>query len=177
MLAQGINSPLASSTGRLFDAVAGILGICRERVSYEGQAAILLEARAQEYLSGATVRGYPLALKSLQSDSVPVLSSQPMWYELLTDLRQGKDLSYIAAAFQVGLGAAIAETVTFLQSKYDFNTVVLSGGVWQNTLLLTQVKNALKTVSIKAIAPNNIPLNDGGISLGQVLIALARNLA
>jgi hydrogenase maturation protein HypF len=176
MLAQGINSPLASSTGRLFDAVAGILGICRERVSYEGQAAILLEARAQDYLCEGTVRGYPWALKSLQSDSVAVLSSQPMWYELLTDLRQGKDLSYIAAAFQVGLGEAIAKTVAFLQSKYDFNTVVLSGGVWQNTLLLTQVKNSLSALNFRLVTHKHLPSNDGGISLGQALIALARNL-
>ena len=173
MLAKGINSPLASSAGRLFDAVAAALGICREKASYEGQAAIYLEAIAAEYLQSSTVEGYTF---DWEQSATLILKADSLWLELLTDLQKGKDLGYIAASFHLGLATAITRTVITLQEKYPFTEVVLTGGVFQNLLLLTQVKERLNEYGFTLLTPSLVPANDGGLSLGQGIIAAARNL-
>ena len=173
MLTKGINSPLASSAGRLFDAVAAALGICREKASYEGQAAIYLEAIAAEYLQSSTVEGYTF---DWEQSATLVLKADSLWLELLTDLQRGKDLGYIAASFHLGLARAITGTVITLQQKYPFTEVVLTGGVFQNLLLLTQVKERLNEYGFTLLTPSLVPANDGGLSLGQGIIAAARNL-
>lgn len=172
ILKQGINSPQASSAGRLFDAVAAALGICRQGVSYEGQGAIWLEALAAEYLESAAVQGYSF---NLGAGNPRILAPDPMWLQLLPDLQQGQDLGYMAAAFHVGLAEAIAQMAFLLQRDYGFTQVVLSGGVFQNPILLAEVKQRLERSGLVPLTHSAVPPNDGGLSLGQATIAAARN--
>jgi hydrogenase maturation protein HypF len=179
MLVQGINSPLASSCGRLFDAVAAALNLCRERCSYEGQAAIALETLAEEFL--ATENG-PIDAEqfaysfTLTHAPIPVLESRPLWQALLTDLQQDATKPAIAARFHFGLAKAIVQTVRTLQQRHSFTHVALTGGVFQNCLLLQQVQQQLTALDFTVLNHSLVPPNDGGLSLGQAAIAAARSL-
>lgn len=170
MLAKSINSPLASSTGRLFDAVAAALGICRDLVSYEGQGAIELEALV-DHIDEQT--GYTF---EIIPDVISCLEPRLMWQELLTDIQQGVSHSVIAARFHLGLAKAIASMVNHLQESHSFTQVALTGGVFQNQVLLEQVSKLLKLMGLTVLTHSLVPANDGGLSLGQVAIAAARSI-
>lgn len=183
MIEKGINTPVASSCGRLFDAVAAALGLSQERCSYEGQGAIALEARAGSFL--ATPRGqqdanqfaYPFVIdQRLDCSHVPILEPAPMWQALLTDLKQGVSIGAIAARFHVGLATAIATMVMGLHQQYPFRHVALTGGVFQNALLHTQVSRRLVALNFRVLTHHHVPPNDGGIALGQAAIAAALSL-
>ncbi|MGB3639274.1 MAG: carbamoyltransferase HypF [Rivularia sp. (in: cyanobacteria)] len=174
---KSLNTPLTSSTGRLFDAVAAAIGICREQCSYEGQAAIEMEAliddkkllnKRKETLT------YPFKLNFL--DSIYYIDPHPMWKALLKDLQQQTPRKIIAEKFHVGLAIAIVETVNTLRQQHPINQVALTGGVFQNRILLTQVTNRLQTSGISVLTHSLVPCNDGGLSLGQAVIAAARYL-
>jgi len=170
MLATRMGSPLASSAGRLFDAVAAAVGCCRESASYEGQGAIELEALIQP--DTPTDKPYPLAIA--QSNQTPILSAAPLWPALLRDLQQGTDRPVIAARFHWGLAAAIAQLAVDLAERDRLEQVVLSGGVFQNQVLLVAVSEQLRQQGLTVLTPHDVPPNDGGLSLGQVAIAAAR---
>lgn len=181
MLEKGINSPLASSCGRLFDAVAAAIGICRESCSYEGQAAINLEALATEYLyllnDAEEIEGYKFNLLNLQPDSkfpLTYLVPLPMWQSLLIDIKQSATLALMAAKFHQGLAIAISEMVAEFHQSWEFNQVALTGGVFQNQLLLKGVRDILTKMGLEVLTHTQVPPNDGGLSLGQVAIAAAR---
>lgn len=177
MLAQGIHSPLASSCGRLFDAVAAAIGICREHCSYEGQAAISLETLATDYLnSNPKISASPYSLAITWDQARLILDPSPLWTTLLTDLHQGIEVGAIAARFHRGLAKGITRMVIQLRADQDFNQVALSGGVWQNGLLLHQVSQALTALGLIVITHHQVPPNDGGLSLGQAAIAAARTI-
>lgn len=168
MLANGINAPLASSAGRLFDAVAGALDICRERQSYEGQAAMLLETIAAPHM--ARVEPYP----TLTSDTpIAVLSFAPMWRELLRDLANGAQAGFIAARFHRTLISALVDCVMQIAGHHDIQSVALSGGVFQNRILLDGVGTELEQSGLRVLRHRRVPANDGGLSLGQAAIASA----
>ncbi len=168
MLTTQLRSPLASSAGRLFDAVAAAVGHCRDVASYEGQGAIELEALVQP----AVVEPYSF---TLYADREPlVLSAQPLWPELLKDLQQGVEKSVIAARFHHGLAKAISELAITLAAYHQLSQVVLSGGVFQNQVLLIAVQDRLRQKGLTVLTPHEVPPNDGGLSLGQVAIATAR---
>ncbi|MDY7005174.1 MAG: carbamoyltransferase HypF [Cyanobacteriota bacterium] len=178
MMEKGINSPLASSCGRLFDAVAAAIGICREFCSYEGQAAINLEALATEYLlnDAKEIEGYQFNMFKLDTDSkfpLTYLVPQPMWQCLLTDIKQSASPALMAARFHQGLAIAISEMVAELHQSCEFNQVALSGGVFQNKLLLSGVSDRLIEMGLEVLTHSQVPPNDGGLSLGQVVIAAA----
>lgn len=99
-----------------------------------------------------------------------------MWQALLTDLRQDVAKSAIAARFHLGLAKAIVQTVKMLQQQHSFTQVALTGGVFQNCLLLQQVQQQLKTLNFTVLNHSLVPSNDGGLSLGQAAIAAARSL-
>ncbi|NJN08064.1 MAG: carbamoyltransferase HypF [Richelia sp. SL_2_1] len=169
-----LNSPLTSSTGRLFDAVAAAIGICREKCSYEGQAAIEMEALIDEKLLNKhkEIRTYPFKLNFL--DNIYYIDPYPMWKTLLKDLQQQTAAKIIAAKFHLGFAIAIVETVNTLRKQHSINHVVLTGGVFQNRILLEQVTNRLKTSRISVLTHSLVPCNDGGLSLGQAVIAAAK---
>ncbi len=182
MLEKGINSPLASSCGRLFDAVAAAIGICRESCSYEGQGAIALETLAQQWILNhpEEIAFYPFSIenKEIKEESkLLYLEPRPMWQALLADLQQGTSPTAIAAKFHRGLAKAIALMVEKIQSNYteaSINQVALTGGVFQNQILLLEVSSLLQEKGFNVLIHNQVPPNDGGLSLGQVAITASQ---
>ncbi len=171
MMATGLNSPKAVSAGRLFDAVAGALGICAEATTYEGQAAIELEALAQTANSAAGAYGFDLL-----GDGPRVIGWAPMWSALLRDLATGTAPAVIARRFHNGVAAAVARTALDLAAGRGLDTVVLSGGVFQNRLLLEAARTTLDRAGLAVLLPSELPANDGGLALGQAAVAAARAL-
>ncbi|GIV66166.1 MAG: carbamoyltransferase HypF [Bellilinea sp.] len=159
-LERRINTPLTSSMGRLFDAVAGLLGI-RDRVTYEGQAAIELENLADENELGV----YPF---SINKDEVDLLM---LWEAILSDWRKGIPPPIIAGRFHNAVAHLILEAAQTIRQISGVKTVVLSGGVWQNQLLLKKTLPLLENSSFEVLTHQRVPANDGGIALGQALIA------
>jgi len=167
MIDAELNSPLASSAGRLFDAVAAALGVCPNTVAYEGQAAIELEALASPYF--AEQSGSPYGFRCEQA----VLYWQPLWEALLADLRAGVATGVIAARFHQTLATAVACVAGDLCQRHGTETVVLSGGVLQNRLLLERTAELLRERGLVVLSPGLLPANDGGLSFGQVVIGAA----
>ncbi len=168
MMERGVNSPLASSAGRLFDAVAAALGVCRERATYEGEAAIQLEALSAPHVDDPAAAGYPVQLRARQLDVAP------LWQALLNDLEQGADPGLIGARVHNGVATAIAATADALCREHGLDTVALGGGVFQNRLLLEGVGGRLRQGGRRVLAPRQAPANDGGLSLGQVAVGCCR---
>ncbi|MBE9001200.1 carbamoyltransferase HypF [Nostoc sp. LEGE 12447] len=174
LIEKKINSPPASSVGRLFDAVAAAIGICPEECSYEGQAAIAMEAivDVSSLNNDKEALIYPFSFSF--SDSIYCIDSRPMWQALLDDLQQQIPKPVIAARFHKGLANAIVEMVKHLCEENLINQVALTGGVFQNCILLQQVSKPLETLGIKVLTHSLVPANDGGLSLGQAVIAAAK---
>jgi hydrogenase maturation protein HypF len=173
MVAKGINSPPASSTGRLFDAVAAAVGVERVAVSYEGQAAIELEALAAQ--ARGTSGGYPFGIE--RPDAMPaVLDPAPMWVALLDDLAAGTEPAVMAARFHRGLAGAVVALAADLAGEARIGTIALSGGVLQNRTLFEALSEGLRRTGLKVLAHRQVPANDGGLSLGQAAVATARRL-
>ena len=171
MIERGVNSPPASSAGRLFDAVAASLGLCREATSFEGQAAIELEALAESAPDEDSA--YPV---DLGAGSPRVLAWAPLWRALLDDLAGDLPPARIAARFHNGLIAAIVTMSRDLALARAVETVALSGGVFQNRLLLEGVIEGLEADGLNVLSPQEVPANDGGLSLGQACIVAAQRL-
>jgi hydrogenase maturation protein HypF len=162
-----LNSPLTSSAGRLFDAVSALLGV-RDAVNYEGQAAIELEQLAEphergEYLAAVAGTG-PLVIAG--SDLVRAAAE---------DLLAGVAPSVIAARFHNGIVDVIVRCCAELRETTGLSTVALSGGVFQNLLLLEGVVEGLRGNEFRVLTHSRVPTNDGGISLGQAVVAAARD--
>ncbi len=178
MVTKGMNAPLASSCGRLFDAVAAAVGLCRERVTYEGQAAIELEALVtHELLSTQEEYAYRFCIDS--TDSLPVMDSAPMWQSLLDDLAQNLPAGVIAARFHLGLANTLATMAQQLINTGGIRltgTIALSGGVFQNRILFERVVARLRTAGYAVLTHSRVPANDGGLALGQAAIAVAQQL-
>ena len=167
------NTPLTSSVGRLFDAVAGLLGICADGVNYEGQAAIELESLA---ISAADEReSYSMQVSSTQPI---VIDSSVMWEQIIRDLQAQVPASQIAARFHNTVVRSVVQTALSLAERHDFDTVALSGGVMQNSLLFKGVLDGLNQGGIQRVLTHRrVPTNDGGLSLGQGVVAAARRAA
>ena len=171
---KSLNTPFTSSMGRLFDAVAAAIGICREECSYEGQAAIEMEALIDKNLleQRKETLTYPFSLNFL--DSIYYIDPCPMWQMVLNDLKQQTPAKIIAAKFHIGLAIAIVEMVNILRKQNSINYVALTGGVFQNSILLEQVTKGLQASGISVLTNSLVPCNDGGLSLGQAVIAAAK---
>jgi hydrogenase maturation protein HypF len=176
LIDQGVNSPRASSVGRLFDAVARAVGICQEECSYEGQAAIALEALVDinSLNNHEETQTYPFSISFL--DSIYCIDSSSMWQVLLKDLLQQTPPAIIAIKFHQGLAKIIVEMVSHLSKEHLISQVVLTGGVFQNCILLQQVTQELQVLGIDVLTHSLFPANDGGISLGQAVIAAAKSV-
>lgn len=172
MIERRINSPLTSSCGRLFDAVAAALNICGESISYEGQAAIELESCCVDL---AAVDGYKFALE--QRDGLLQLNPSPLWRALFDDLVRDEDIAVMAARFHAGLAAAVVAAVEALQAQFRVKpSIALSGGVFQNRTLLETVSCQLDRKGYRVLCHRQVPANDGGLALGQAVVAAARRL-
>jgi len=164
MLARGVNAPLTSSMGRLFDAFAALSGL-RQRSSYEGQAAAALEFAAGDEVAG---KGYEFALRqSFEADGALELDWQPALESMLADLRAGVDVGAISRASHDGLIAAIIAVA----ERVGTRRVVLTGGCFQNTLLSEGAIAALVAAGFEPVWHQSVPPNDGGIALGQAVWA------
>jgi len=151
-----------TSAGRLFDTAAALLGFTRE-ISFEGQAAIWLEHRART--ARPDVDGYPMPFDGEELDFRPLLAA------LIEDRRAGRPGPEIARAFHHGLAAGIAGAVLELASRENLDIVVLSGGVFQNRLLLDRLVALLRRESLTVWTNREVPANDGGLSLGQAALS------
>lgn len=162
-LEKKINTPMTSSMGRLFDAVSALAGV-RQKVNYEGQAAIEFEAMADSAEAGQYVFG-------VEAGRVRVGSAVE---SLIKDVMAGIPTSKISARFHNGLAEAVRETVQKISRETSLRSVVLSGGVWQNITLLRKTISLLSKDGFEIYIHREVPTNDGGLSLGQAYIAASR---
>jgi hydrogenase maturation protein HypF len=162
-LEKKINSPMTSSMGRLFDAAAAVAGV-RQRVNYEGQAAIEFEALADE----AEAESYPFVLDQAQ---VGVRSA---FEALVKDVLAYVPIPSISAKFHNGLADVVRLAVNQISKDTSIRTVALSGGVWQNITLLRRTLSLLRADDYQVYLHHQVPTNDGGLSLGQAIIAATR---
>jgi len=167
MIDREIHSPRTSSCGRLFDAVAALVGV-RSTVNYEAQAAIELEMAGHE----STDEGhYPLDL--IPEGPGWQIGTRSLFESLLGDLDSKTDLKDISRRFHRGLAMLFAELAEKIRKQHKLNRVCLSGGCFQNSLLFEILWNALRERSFEVYFHTEVPAGDGGISLGQALIAAA----
>lgn len=170
MIEHRLNAPLASSCGRLLDAVAAALGLCLPGQSYEGQAAAELERLA--CLATETGEPYPFALS--WQEGLMTLDPAPMWQSLIQDVGCGLPAPAVASKFHLGLVRGWLAVIEYFANKHHYSKVVLSGGVFQNRLLLEALAGELTERGIQALIPRRVPANDGGLALGQAVVAAAR---
>ncbi len=168
MIKRGVNSPLTSSCGRLFDAVAALVGI-RQRVTYEAQAAIELEMAIEA--SDEDV-AYPLALAP--EGNGWLIDTRPLFEALLRDLRRGLSAGAISRRFHNGLVEIFARLARLLRERTRLNRVCLSGGTFQNAYLLEHLCARLGTNGFEVFTHAEVPAGDGGLSLGQAVVAAHR---
>jgi len=156
-------APVTTSMGRLFDAVSALCGI-RARVTYEGQAALELEAAADRFERGS----YPMQLADGCFDARETIRA------VLHDLEDDIPIEVISARFHEGLARATAAACVTAAEQSATDTVVLSGGVFQNRVLLERSGALLADAGLRVLVPERLPPNDGGISFGQVAVTAAR---
>ena len=166
MITKGINSPLTSSLGRLFDGVAAVCGI-RQKVNFEGQAAMELEMAAVDD-SGAF---YEYAW---DHDGAYRVLPAPIIQGVVDDIIAGKPVGEISIRFHRTLIQLFAELCVVIGKERELSRVVLSGGVFQNLILLTGLTRALEEKGFTVFSHQQVPTNDGGISLGQAVVAAAK---
>ncbi len=169
MLANNVNTPRTSAMGRLFDAVAALIGV-RDIATYEAQAAIELEMLADENC----VQEYPFEISNARPR---LLKMDATCRAIVHDLQNGISQNSIAAKFHNTIASCIARTCELLRAETELERVVLGGGVFQNTRLLQQTGRALRAKNFQTYVPTKLPPNDGGISFGQALVANAQRLA
>jgi hydrogenase maturation protein HypF len=162
---RGINSPLTSSCGRLFDAVAALTGIC-PMTTFEAQAAIALELAARRAAIAHTPP-YPHAVTD-----EGIIRIGDTLAAIVDDVRAGRSPDEIAAAFHVTLAEIILSAAAWVRAAAGLSTVALSGGVFQNRLLLRLARERLRTGGFHVLSHRQVPTNDGGLSLGQAVIGL-----
>ena len=163
-IARGLNSPLTSSCGRLFDAVSALVGV-RGQIDYEAQAAVELEAIADENEDGY----YPFDIA--EQDGVEIVRFDGLFRAIITDLEKDVSMEVISARFHNTMSRIVLEMCQRLASKTGIKKIALSGGVFQNRLLLRLTKSALEKAGLSVLTHSQVPATDGGVSLGQAVIA------
>ncbi len=155
------NAPLTSSMGRLFDAVAALIGV-RNEVTYEAQAAMEMEALSKPFVSSAIV--YPYAV----GETIEV---KELFGALVHDVRRGESPGRIGARFHKTIAEIVVDICRFARLKTNLNEVALSGGVWHNHILFGLVCDGLEKQGFVVYFHKQVPPNDGGLALGQAVIA------
>jgi hydrogenase maturation protein HypF len=161
-LERRVNTVQTSSSGRLFDAVSSLAGV-RQEINYEAQAAIELETLVNEDVNEV----YEFALEK-------AIDSAPLIRAVVSDVKSGVPSGVIAAKFHNGMAAMIHDVCVYVREESDLNEVVLSGGVFQNVALLERVLPLLRTSGFTVYTHHLVPPNDGGLSLGQAMIAAVK---
>jgi hydrogenase maturation protein HypF len=175
MIDKKINVPLTSSLGRLFDGVAALLGL-RTTVTYEGQAAMELEMIAE----GNPNRLYEFRWKKKDNEEESYeenryrIETAPLIKGIVQDLTKGVAPSEISARFHATITHIISELTGLISKETGLNRIVLSGGVFQNAILLSGLSQSLTQTGFEVFSHSETPTNDGGIALGQALVAAAR---
>lgn len=164
MIVRNINSPMTSSAGRLFDAVSALLGI-RKEIHYEGQAAIELEMRADSADNGR----YEFDYKEHEGKTEIVL--EPVIKGIVADLEKGTGIGSISARFHNTVAGLVSDMCQKLRDQTALDRVALSGGVFQNALLMEKAYTLLDENGFKVYTHHRVPTNDGGLALGQAIIA------
>ena len=170
MMEKGVNSPLTSSCGRLFDAASALLGI-RDTVSFEGQAAMDFEYFAAFPVSGR----YPVTLE--REGEMLLIRPEPWFRCMVRDLISGEDLSVIGGRFHEVLVRSWVRVCLWVREETGVGRVALSGGVFQNRILLEYALSLLKEEGFQVLAHEKLPTNDACIALGQAVVAHARSSA
>jgi len=163
MLRRGINAPITTSAGRLFDAVACLVGL-RQVVNYEGQAAMELEFRLQGVTADET---YPFTVDQTSSDAPVILDWRPMLPELLLDVAAGVPVGWISARFH----NMLVEMMVAVAKRAGVECIALSGGCFQNAYLTERAVQRLRAEGFRPYWHQRVPPNDGGIALGQIVAA------
>jgi hydrogenase maturation protein HypF len=163
-----INSPLTSSMGRLFDAISALLGI-RGEIDYEGQAAVELEMSAYEEDYVHVQESYPYHI--VEEEGIRIVRLRDLLSTILEDLRQNISKGRISVKFHNTVAQMINEMCRLIADETGITQVALSGGVFQNRLLLRKTVSLLKSSGFQVFTHRQVPCNDGGISLGQAVIA------
>ena len=160
----GINSPLTSSCGRLFDAVSSLLGIC-DVISYEGEAAIELEMLADDRFED----GYHWPLPR---GKFPIaIDQEPLFHGIIHDLKARVPLAVISAKFHNAVAEMVSGVCCLIRERDGLSKVALSGGVFQNIYLLKRTLSHLRRRGFEPYIHHQVPCNDGGIALGQAVVA------
>jgi hydrogenase maturation protein HypF len=182
-LKHNINTPPTSSMGRLFDAVAALAGV-RQAVNYEAQAAIEFEAIIDQGLSTLEENQYyPFDIRFNQTPSpkshqralpppTMIIHAEPLLQALIKDLKEDTPVNLIASRFHNGVAEMVRQVCNLMRDHFDTGMVALSGGVWQNMVLLNKTIALLKEDGFQVIIHAQVPANDGGIALGQAAIAI-----
>jgi hydrogenase maturation protein HypF len=165
MMEQNLNSPLTSSCGRLFDAVAALIGI-RSRVTYEAQAAIELEMAIAD---DGDETSYPIDL--VVQNGVHVIDTRRLFEQILTDLDSGLPVSTVSRRFHNALIAAFTSLAESIRTQSLLTRVCLSGGTFHNAYLLMGLQKQLSESGFEVFVQSQVPAGDGGLSLGQAMIA------
>ncbi len=173
MISKNLNAPPSSSCGRWFDAFAAALGLHPEHVNYEGQAAIALEILATSTF--ANEQAYPQACSIDVNGDLSIVSWQGLWLAVLTDLKRGTDTARIAARIHQSLIDATLELLLEFSQLSGTDSIVLSGGVFQNRLFLEGLSQKLQRQGKAVLVPSRYLMNDGGLALGQAAIAAAQS--
>jgi hydrogenase maturation protein HypF len=166
MLARSVNAPVTTSAGRLFDAAASLLGLV-QRSAFEGQAAMAVEAAALAAPAGAGAYPFPLVKRN---GAPALLDWEPLVDALLEDRAKGAPAGVMAARFH----AALADGISAAARQAGSQRVALTGGCFQNKLLTELAVERLRADGIEVLLHGAVPPNDGGIGVGQVLVAAAR---
>jgi len=169
MLERGVNSPLTSSCGRLFDAVSALAGV-RKRVNYEAQAAIEFEAAIAGEGEGA---GYPFEIRP--EGSGWIIDTRPLFAAVVNDLKCGVPVGIISRRFHEGFVDVLARVARLIHAKTGLDNICLSGGSFQNVFLLEHLKRRLEAEGLNVFTHSEVPCGDGGLSLGQALVAAYRS--
>jgi hydrogenase maturation protein HypF len=170
-----INAPMTSSVGRLFDGVAALAGV-RDRISYEGQAAMELEWLALHVTTG-TGGIYPFELLEPPQESSPLqIDTRPLFVELAAERRLGCDPAVMGRRFHLTLAEIVIQVCSRLRERTGLDAVALSGGVFLNVLLTNEVSARLANHGFRVFRHHRVPPGDGGLSLGQIAIAAAQDL-
>jgi hydrogenase maturation protein HypF len=165
MMERQVNSPLTSSCGRLFDAVAALINL-RHEVNYEAQAAIQLEMCRDEAAAG---RPYPFGLS--ETGGLLQIEVKQLFRAIVEDLLRGATAGAVSQRFHDGLIEALAGIARILRKRTSLNTVCLSGGTFQNTCLADGLEHQLQSDGFEVYTHSQVPAGDGGISLGQAVVA------
>jgi hydrogenase maturation protein HypF len=172
-LDSGIGTVATSSMGRLFDAVSSLIGL-RHDATYEAQAAMELQWAAEAALARAPEKTRTYRFGLTEAGGRTLMDPAPLLRALVADVRAGVVPGSMAAGFHAAVARVLADAATRVRARTGIDTVALSGGVFQNALLLALSRREIEARGFRVLTHRQVPPNDGGLALGQAVVAAAR---